>query len=69
MPVYNKATTACYDCGQVMKLKPCRSGAGWYAGFTCPRCGSPHDRVSGYFKTDDEAQAWIDKHGLPVKSY
>jgi hypothetical protein len=43
------------DCGYKMELEVCRSAAGYYVGFVCNNCG-PYDRLSGYFKTWEEAE-------------
>lgn len=39
-----------------LELDVLRSGAGYYVGYFCPRCG-PFSRESGYFATEAEAQA------------
>ena len=43
-------------CGRILKLQVCNSMAGYYIGHICPECG-PYDRVSGYFKTKEQAEA------------
>lgn len=39
-----------------LELSVLRSGAGYYVGYFCPKCG-PFSRESGYFATDADAQA------------
>lgn len=36
------------NCNTVLPLQVCRSGAGYYLGHYCPRCG-PYSRETGYF--------------------
>jgi len=49
------APDTCSDCGEVLKLRVCRSHAGWYLGTMC-NCG-PYSRESGYYDTQEEAEA------------
>ena len=52
-------TLTCTDCHTEMKLDVHMSGAGYYLGFFCERCG-PWSRESGYFKTRKAAQKALD---------
>ena len=49
------APMACLDCKKALKVRVCKSAAGYYVGFLCPDCG-PHSRESGYYKTEKEAE-------------
>lgn len=49
----------CTDCGEPMPLIPLQSAAGWYAGRAC-NCG-PYSRESGYFRSREEVQRYIDE--------
>jgi hypothetical protein len=49
-------TETCFDCRSEMVIRVCRSAAGYYLGFLCPKCG-PYSRESGYFPTRDDATA------------
>ena len=46
-------------CGEKMPLRVCNSAAGHYLGHFCHRCG-PYDRVSGYWRRLEDAQAALD---------
>jgi tRNA(Ile2) C34 agmatinyltransferase TiaS len=48
-------TMTCMSCGYEMKLQVLSSGAGFYLGFRCPRCG-PYARESGYYETREQAE-------------
>ena len=50
----NDTRTTCCDCQTVLDIDVQRSGAGYYIGFFCPRCG-PYSRESGYYRTFAEA--------------
>lgn len=50
----------CMDCGTHLPLKVLRSGAGYYIGTFCPRCG-PYSRESGYYPTLVDAQEALRK--------
>ena len=41
-------------CKRNLELSVCQSGAGYYLGYFCNRCG-PYSRESGYFETHVEA--------------
>lgn len=49
-------------CGKILRLQICQSMAGYYVGYICPNCG-PYDRVSGYFKTREQAEAELKLRG------
>jgi hypothetical protein len=51
--------TFCMDCKAHLKIKVCRSAAGYYVGFFCDTCG-PYSRESGYYATAAEAQKDLD---------
>lgn len=53
------ATVECSMCGATLKLRVCRSAAGWYLGYICPKDG-PYDRVSTYVKSEAVAQYHLD---------
>jgi hypothetical protein len=38
-------------CGRKLTTRVLQSGAGYYIGTRCPRCGSPVTRESGYYPT------------------
>lgn len=48
------ALTTCLDCGEELKPKVCRSGAGYYVGYWCQQDG-PHSRESGYYASSEAA--------------
>ena len=48
-------STTC-DCGTEMPLAVQQSGAGYYLGYFCPKCG-PYSRESGYYRTREEAES------------
>lgn len=52
--------TICDECEEPMPLKVLKSAAGYYIGRFCGNCG-PYSRDSGYFKTEEEAQAELDQ--------
>jgi hypothetical protein len=52
-------TETCFDCRSEMEIKVCKSAAGFYLGFICPKCG-PYSRESGYYPNMVEAQAALD---------
>lgn len=43
-----------------LELQVCKSNAGWYLGYWCPKCG-PYSRESGYFPTEAAATAALEK--------
>ena len=45
-----------------LKLQVCRSAAGWYLGYSCPKCG-PVSRETGYFADEAEAEAALKNPG------
>ena len=45
----------CLDCKRTLPLQVCRSNAGAYIGYWCPKCG-PYSRESGYFKSSELAE-------------
>lgn len=47
--------TKCMDCQTVLKLSVLRSGAGYYLGYFCPKCG-PYSRESGYYPNKEAAE-------------
>jgi hypothetical protein len=49
-----KLQTKCSECGTVLTLSVCHSGAGYYLGYWCPECG-PYGRESGYM-TEEQAE-------------
>ena len=49
----------CMDCGTHLPAKVLSSGAGYYIGTFCPRCG-PYSRESGYYPTAEAAQKALD---------
>jgi hypothetical protein len=51
--------TNCMDCGEFLPLKVCMSAAGYYVGTWCDNCG-PYSRESGYYRTEELAQAALD---------
>ena len=44
------------DCNTLIPLMVHKSAAGYYIGHVCPNCG-PYDRISGYFPTQERAEA------------
>ena len=56
-----KPPTITCTCGEEMKLQVLRSGAGYYLGFRCPKCG-PWSRESGYYETREDAQRSLDTY-------
>jgi RNase P subunit RPR2 len=48
--------TECLECKTVLALRVLKSRAGYYVGYRCDDCG-PHGRISGYFRTEAEAEA------------
>jgi hypothetical protein len=46
----------CTDCKAPLPKGVYQSGAGYYIGTFCPRCG-PDSRLSDYFRTRAEAEA------------
>ena len=48
----------CPDCKKTLVLSVCRSAAGHYVGTWCD-CG-PYSRESGYYNSQEEAQAALD---------
>ena len=54
--------TNCMDCGTFLPLKVCMSGAGYYIGTFCPRCG-PYSRESlHYYPSQEVAQQHLDNN-------
>lgn len=54
---YRQGSRNCPDCGRAMPVQILVSGAGWYIGRTCERCG-PWDRISSrYWGSRREAEA------------
>jgi hypothetical protein len=50
----------CPDCKRPMPIKVCMSGAGYYIGQYCNRCG-PYNRLSyNYYQTQEEAQKLLE---------
>jgi len=45
----------CSECGTILSLSVCHSGAGYYLGYWCPECG-PYGRESGYMPTEEQAE-------------
>ena len=43
----------------VLRLRVCRSAAGYYAGYWCPWCG-PYDRIGDYSRAQQEASEWVE---------
>jgi hypothetical protein len=54
-----KVTTVCSECKCTLTLRVCRSAAGFYLGYICPKDG-PYDRVTSYVKTEAVAQYYLD---------
>jgi hypothetical protein len=48
-------TVVCSECNTVLALRVCKSAAGFYLGYICPKDG-PYDRESGYFKHESDAR-------------
>ena len=44
----------CPDCGTLLPVVVCRSGAGYYIGQHCSQCG-PYNRLSYYYPTRADA--------------
>jgi len=51
---------ACAECGRALSLQVCESGAGFYLGYFCGRCG-PMSRETGYYPTREIAEANLAK--------
>lgn len=49
----------CPDCNASMPIGVKRSAAGYFLGQWCNRCG-PYNRLTGYFKTQFEADLALD---------
>ena len=45
----------CPDCYTSLKLRVCKSNAGWYLGYWCDKDG-PESRETNYFLTRSEAE-------------
>jgi hypothetical protein len=54
-----KTTEVCSICKCTLTIRVCRSAAGFYLGFICPKDG-PYKRVSTYTKTEAVAQYHLD---------
>jgi hypothetical protein len=54
-----KMTRVCSICKCTLTLRVCRSAAGFYLGFICPKDG-PYERVSNYVKSEATAQYHLD---------
>ncbi len=52
--------TECMDCGNRLPVKVLKSGAGYYIGTFCPKCG-PYSRESGYYPNLVAAQEALRK--------
>lgn len=48
------------SCDRKLYPQPCKSAAGFYAGYTCPEDG-PYTRLTGYFSTHEEAQDEVER--------
>ena len=53
------ATTVCTECRSTLTLRVCKSAAGHYLGYICPKDG-PYDRVTAYM-TEGRAK-YVLKH-------
>lgn len=47
--------TNCSCCGRHLELEVCQSGAGYYLGYFCEKCG-PYSRETCYWQTREEAE-------------
>jgi len=52
--------TECSECDFPLPLKVLKSAAGYYIGYFCPNCG-PYNRITGYYKTSEEAQKVLEE--------
>lgn len=65
-PLPDGSEIVCNGCGSLLPLSVHSSAAGYYLGFACwndpNECDSfgPYSRESGYFATEEEAQAALD---------
>jgi hypothetical protein len=55
-------TEVCSICKCTLTIRVCKSAAGYYLGFICPKDG-PYSRATGYYATEGEAKevlsAWL----------
>jgi hypothetical protein len=56
------ANPTCSDCKETVKLRVCKSFAGYYIGSYCD-CG-PYSRESDYYTTREKAEAALKKGGF-----
>ena len=50
-----KLETRCSECGTMLSLSVCHSGAGYYLGYWCHECMSPYGRETRYM-TEEQAE-------------
>jgi hypothetical protein len=52
----------CSICNATLTIRVCKSAAGYYLGFICPKDG-PYSRASGYLASEEDAKgllsAWL----------
>ncbi len=57
----------CPDCGGMMPVQVCLSGAGYYIGQQCDQCGSWSRLSARYYGTRKEAQDALDHNTYPKR--
>ena len=53
------ASPFCDECGEYLKFRVLRSGAGWYVGTMC--CVGPYTRESGYYGNREECERALEE--------
>lgn len=60
------APNKCPDCGKILELQVCHSGAGYYIGTIC--CCGPYSRESlHYYGTFEQAQGELDSGDFELR--
>jgi hypothetical protein len=51
-------TEVCSICKCTLTIRVCKSAAGYYLGFICPKDG-PYSRATGYLASEEDAKALL----------
>ena len=58
--IWDQYPTKCTLCDTLMPLKVCKSAAGYYLGYFCPKDG-PYSRETHYWATEAEAKDALER--------